>query len=385
MPLSSATGARIGRETTYGVAVAPQVTIPLSGDPAFNVIYESIVDSGRRDSIAAMDFDAYQGVGRSDISLEGMFYPEELGFILHAIMGRVDSSTVVVLGPTTNAFTGANKAAAETSRNSYATSNTSWLAQYDADSTLLIKLTYGGTDLYQNRVSSAWADHTVTSTDKINTHVFDLTPEGPSYTWEFAQPVQARRYPGMRASNFGLNFNASEGAVLWTSSFMGQVPVTATAASTVLSAVSEPFLGWEGDISVAGSDFDRLISLELTVERGVELLYTANNTQSPSRADQGRMQVTANLMIDYAADADYLRFLNFTKNAIVVTFTRGTGAAKKELVINLSDFAWGADATTFDLGSETLKLSMAGRAQYNTTDKGPIKFTLINSRENYDA
>ena len=320
MPLSSATGARIGREATYGVAVPPQITIPLSGDPAFNVIYESIVDSGRRDSIAAMDFDAYQGVGRSDISLEGMFYPEELGFILHAIMGKVTSAAV---SPAT--------------------------------------------------------------TPATYTHVFDLTPEGPSYTWEFAQPVQARRYPGMRASNFGLNFNASEGAVLWTSSFMGQVPVTATAASTVLSAVSEPFLGWEGDISVAGSDFDRLISLELTVERGVELLYTANNTQSPSRADQGRMQVTANLMIDYAADADYLRFLNFTKNAIVVTFTRGTGAAKKELVINLSDFAWGADATTFDLGSETLKLSMAGRALYNTTDKGPIKFTLINSRENYNA
>ena len=92
MSLTSATGARVGREVTYGTAVPPQVTIPLSGDPAFNVIHEAIIDSGRRDSVAAMDFDAYQGVGRSDVSLEGMFYPEELGFILDAIMGAAASA-----------------------------------------------------------------------------------------------------------------------------------------------------------------------------------------------------------------------------------------------------------------------------------------------------
>ena len=145
----------------------------------------------------------------------------------------------------------------------------------------------------------------------------------------------------MRAGTFGLNFNAGEGALMWTASFMGQVPVIATAAS-VTSAVSDPFLGWEGDVSVGGNDFDKLISMELTVERGVELLYTANNTKSPSRADQGRMQVTANFVIDYAADADYLRFLDFTKNAVVVTFTRGASGKKKELVISMAGFCLGS-------------------------------------------
>ena len=66
----------------------------------------------------------------------------------------------LTLGPPTNAFTGANKNAAETSRDTYATANPAWLAQYDDEPTFTITITHGTTTLYQARRGSSWADVT---------------------------------------------------------------------------------------------------------------------------------------------------------------------------------------------------------------------------------
>ena len=69
----------------------------------------------------------------------------------------------LTLGPPTNSFNGATRAAAETARDTYATANPAWLAQYDAEATYTIILTWPVTPtntVYQARRSSAWADVT---------------------------------------------------------------------------------------------------------------------------------------------------------------------------------------------------------------------------------
>ena len=70
----------------------------------------------------------------------------------------------LTLGPPTNEFSGANRAAAETARDTYATNNAAWLAQYDAEPTYTISLYWPATNptstIYQSRRASAWADVT---------------------------------------------------------------------------------------------------------------------------------------------------------------------------------------------------------------------------------
>ena len=69
----------------------------------------------------------------------------------------------LTLGPPTNTFTAATQAAAETARDTYATANPLWLAQYDAEATYTIQISWPAvvTDtIYQARRSSAWADIT---------------------------------------------------------------------------------------------------------------------------------------------------------------------------------------------------------------------------------
>ena len=69
----------------------------------------------------------------------------------------------LTLGPPTNTFNGATRAAAETARDAYATANPTWLAEYDAEPTYTIALSWPTTPthtVYQSRRSGSWADVT---------------------------------------------------------------------------------------------------------------------------------------------------------------------------------------------------------------------------------
>ena len=69
----------------------------------------------------------------------------------------------LTLGPVVNSFNAATKALAEAARNTYATANADWLAQYDDEPTFTIEISWpvAATDtVYQSRRGGAWADVT---------------------------------------------------------------------------------------------------------------------------------------------------------------------------------------------------------------------------------
>ena len=68
-----------------------------------------------------------------------------------------------VLGPATNTFNAATQAAGVTARNTYATNNATWLAQYDANPNLMVRVTWPTTptsSAYYARAASAWVEVT---------------------------------------------------------------------------------------------------------------------------------------------------------------------------------------------------------------------------------
>lgn len=67
------------------------------------------------------------------------------------------------LGPATNTFNAATKAAGVTARNTYASSNAAWLAKYDANPSLLVRVTWPTTptnEAWYGRAASAWVELT---------------------------------------------------------------------------------------------------------------------------------------------------------------------------------------------------------------------------------
>lgn len=108
MGLSNLTKLGFGKETTWGDGAAPTCLIPVN-PPSITVNYEQILDNSLR-GIAAADFESYQGVGHIEGSLEGPFYPNEIGHMLLGIMGTGTYATGTVsthtfsLSPTTPSY-----------------------------------------------------------------------------------------------------------------------------------------------------------------------------------------------------------------------------------------------------------------------------------------
>ena len=100
MPLSALTKIGLGKETSWGSGGTPTVLLPVN-PPSFTVPFEQILDNALR-GIPARDFAAYQGPGSVEGTIEGPFYPEELGYILLALMGSV--TTTGTAAPYTHEF-----------------------------------------------------------------------------------------------------------------------------------------------------------------------------------------------------------------------------------------------------------------------------------------
>ena len=86
MPIYTLTKVNIGKESTWGTAVAATYVLPVTSDPAYAEEYNSIRDSGRR-GLPSMDYALLQGGGSTAITLEGNAAPTSIGFLLHGIMG----------------------------------------------------------------------------------------------------------------------------------------------------------------------------------------------------------------------------------------------------------------------------------------------------------
>jgi len=91
MTVSYLTKVGIARESSWGSSTPPTALLPVD-PPTFTVNYDQILDQSLR-GLPVMDYAAYQGVGRVEASMEGNFYPEELGYLLYSIMGSCVSGT----------------------------------------------------------------------------------------------------------------------------------------------------------------------------------------------------------------------------------------------------------------------------------------------------
>lgn len=101
MTVSYLTKVGLARESSWGSSTAPAVLLPVD-PPTFTPSYEQILDQSLR-GLPVLDYAAYQGVGRTEGSLEGNFYPEELGYLLFSALGSCVTSGTAA--PYTHIFT----------------------------------------------------------------------------------------------------------------------------------------------------------------------------------------------------------------------------------------------------------------------------------------
>lgn len=319
MTISALTKIGLAKESAWGVSTAPTVLLPIT-TVTLNEVWEQVLDEAKR-GILAKDFNAYQGVNHIEGSLEGPFYPEEVGMLLHTIMGT--SSTPSGTGPYTHVMTlGVTPPS---------------LSIQDEDG--VRNMRYLGVKCNNFAAKFSAAEGLLTYTASLTGKLIDQ------------------------------NVNT--------------LAITVPPNMSVSDNTSKTWRGWQSSVTINSTAYTKMITFDLTIAREVSLVYTANNTRFASAIYSGPMEVTAKLSIlfDTAADFDRAHDWGNNQHPLEVTLDNGlSGANNRKVIFTMSKASWGDGNFERDRGGTYMTGSWNIRALYNTTDSGPIKITLVNGR-----
>jgi len=327
MTISALTKNGIGKESAWGSFPGGVNRIPVE-PPTLTTTYEQILDNALRGE-ASTDFHAWQGIGRSEITLAGLGYTELIGHFLLAIMGGV--------------------------------------ATTQPDPT-------GAPSLYK--------------------HVFSLDDAPPSYSIvEYprlrvpggTEENYAYQFLGALCREFVIRFNAGEGAIGFTSSWNAKPEERVTPPTIWTVSEGDPFLGWEGKVTIGGASYARLVLAEWTLTREVVLQAAASATKAPSFGYTGTLGVRITATVEFHSDDDIAYYRNNTQPSFEVTFERGTPLTNdyKLLKITCPRVSFLEGAPERDRGAVDFKLNWTLRALYDASVGGPIQFELQNNVSGY--
>jgi hypothetical protein len=295
----------IGKETTWGTAVAPTDGIPIN-TPVLNDDPAEILDDGYRGD-AAKDQGYYQGVWTSAFSgaIPGL-YADSGG---HFLMGIMGADSVTGAGPYTHA----------------------------------IKLATG-------------------------------LP--PSYTWsDFTSATsggQARQYPGHYFSDVSLQFTAANELLKIAPKSIGKKSAIVAKPSETYTTQA-PFLGWQGALTLNSAANARMKSCTIDLKRTISMEKGSGGTQDPDFASVGQLEVTGKAQFIMVDETDMLLELNNTQPIFSLLFTSGANT----LTATMSKCAMKGTQT---VAGDLLIYDVTFRGIKNTTDAGPIQFSLVNTK-----
>lgn len=231
-------------------------------------------------------------------------------------------------------------------------------------------------DLEGNFLLGTFGQDAVTGTGTY-THAFTLaTTQPPSYTLFDYDGFSERAMAGSVIEELGYKFTV-EGELTRSVKFTSKASA-ATSTHTAAFTNVTPFMGYQCAMTIAGSANVRMIGGEITLKRSTKMTFGANNSQQPTKANVGQMEVTGKLDFEIDDYTEYNYYLNNTQPTVVLTFTSGTNT----LVFQMTkcDFE---KISGLDRSQEMVRVSANIRALYNATDAGPIKVTLTNSVATY--
>ena len=181
------------------------------------------------------------------------------------------------------------------------------------------------------------------------------------------------RYTGVEFNSLALSV-APNAMVSATFSVVGKDLALATAevaSSTYSSDVGNtPFDSFTGSITEGGSSIATVTSLEMTIENGLEPLFSvgADTTNRPSI---GKSRVTGTLVTYFDSKALYEKFINETSSEIVCTLTDTAG---NDIEIDIPNVKYNSGQPDVS-GEGAVTVSMDFVALYSSSDASQLVIT----------
>ena len=230
-------------------------------------------------------------------------------------------------------------------------------------------------------------DLTETGTTAPYTHAMSLLNSAPGQPHTYTL-VHSWGATEARQRTFGVwdsvNITFTASGVLSVTASATTFGSTQIAPVTPSVTTATPVPSWVGTLTLGGAANYQLFDGNVQIKRTVTPIEVLNGTQIPGSIFGGTVTVSGKIsVVADAADTLQVQYLNDTQQAMLLTFSQGTGATEESLSLQMTQVDW----KMYQLGVE--KDYMKGDIDFvaiaNTTDAGasggesPIKVTLLNA------
>lgn len=198
----------------------------------------------------------------------------------------------------------------------------------------------------------------------------------PSITIQDYNAITERQYAGALVQELGFKFDSAK-ELSMTAKMISKASVTTTQTNPTVSTTN-PFLGYTATMKIGGTANLNMIGGEVTVKREAQLIFSANNTQQPTKYVTARIEAEGKLTFDVEDETEFLLYLNNTKPSLDILFTQDANTS-----LDLSFGKIDVTKATLDRSQETVRCDLSFKALYNATDVGMATFTLKNSVASY--
>jgi len=185
-----------------------------------------------------------------------------------------------------------------------------------------------------------------------------------------------RQWEGCRVTEIVIRWNVGEGPVTYRVTMIGRNRTLVT-AQTPTDYNADPWRGWHCIANVNGAN-TRVMSGEWTLRRAPSRFYGANNVQNYADLYLGPLEVTCSLVLDYSVVTDLTLFHTHAsaEEQLSTLFRVGTedATSEKTFAIGAVNMDFGDGPAELDSSEANVKLGLVCRGLY-TTSVGPFSST----------
>lgn len=142
-------------------------------------------------------------------------------------------------------------------------------------------------------------------TGSVSAHTFIILPKQPaSLTLFDYNGYSERAYQGTRMESVQLKY-APDGRL--EADYKGKTRLSVLQAGSTVPVIGAftPVLGWQAVITLNNTQNFRVIETEINLKRGVEVLFTQANTQSPTNIYAFPLEIDGKVTFDFVDETEY--------------------------------------------------------------------------------
>jgi hypothetical protein len=238
----------------------------------------------------------------------------------------------------------------------------------------------------QRLLKHALGNYTVSGASAPYTHMFKIgaLPIAMVIEKGFTDILQYFRYNGCRINSLSMDLKP-EGPITGSIGFMGAKETIDTLPydSNPLDYGHTPFEGYEVTITEGGTTLGTASEASFSLENNLDgSTFVLDGTGERYSLPSGKAKVTGKLKVLFENTAMYLKAINNTETALVITLTKGTGvgtAGNEKLTIHMEEMIFKQDSPVIS-GPTGVFLDLSFEAYYdNGAGAAALWIELLNA------